>query len=72
MPMAWIEALIAINEEIVACERRFQAQCAKVVEKAANGQDAAEDEMLLGSYKISLILVRAHRDSLLADVPTDA
>jgi hypothetical protein len=39
---------------------------------AANGQVTAEDEMLLASYMTSLTLIRAHRDSLLADVPTDA
>jgi hypothetical protein len=72
VPRPWIEALIAINEEIVACERRFHVQCAKVVERAADGQDTAEDEMLLASYVTSLTLIRAHRDSLLADAPTDA
>lgn len=72
MPTPWIEALVAANEDIVACERRFHCQCALVVERAAEGQDTGKDEMLLASYLMSLILIRGHRDSLLVEVPIDA
>ncbi len=72
MSLPWIEALIAINEDINACERRFHRQCILVADHAANGQVTAEDEFLLASYMTSLTLLRAHRDSLLADAPTDA
>jgi hypothetical protein len=67
----WIEALVAINEAIIACEQRLHRQCAHIVERAAEGQNTAEDEMLLASYMTSLKLIRAHRDSLLADAPAD-
>ena len=70
--MPWIEALVAINEDIIACERRFHLQCILIVTCAESGQVAAEDEMLLASYMTSLALIRAHRDSLLAEVPADA
>ena len=72
MPLSWVEALVAINEDIIACERRFQRQCVLVADLAEHGHVSAEDEMLLASYMTSLTLIRAHRDSLLADVPTDA
>ncbi|MCJ2021756.1 hypothetical protein MKK84_30830 [Methylobacterium sp. E-065] len=71
MSLSWIEALIAINENVIACERRFHRQCILVAERAAQGLVTAEDEMLLASYMASLTLIRAHRDSLLADAPTD-
>ena len=71
MPTPWIEALVAVNEDIIACERRFHRQCALVVEMAAEGQDTARDELLLASYMTSLILIRACRDDLLADAWTD-
>jgi hypothetical protein len=67
----WIEALIAVNAEIVACERRFHRQCIRIVDLTTKRQDTAEDELLLASYMTSLTLVRAHRDGLLADAPTD-
>jgi hypothetical protein len=70
--LSWIETLVAVNEDIIACERRFHRQCALVVERAADGQDTAKDEMLLASYRASLTLIRACRDDLLADAPTDA
>lgn len=70
--MPWIEALVAVNEEIIASEKRFHAQCLRVVQMATEGQDTAEDEMLLASYLTSLALIRAHRNSLLADASTDA
>ena len=70
--MLWIEALVAVNEDIIACERRFYLQCVLVADLAENGHVPAEDEMLLASYMTSLTLLRAHRNSLLADVPTDA
>lgn len=72
MALLWIEALIAVNEEILACGRRFHDQCAKVVTRAADGQATPQDEMLLASYMTSLTLIRAHRNSLLAEVSTDA
>lgn len=72
MPLPWIRALVAINEDIIACERRFHRQCVLVAHLAENGHVPAEDEMLLASYVTSLSLLRAHRDGLLADVPTDA
>jgi hypothetical protein len=65
--LLWIEALVAVNEGIIACERRFHSQCALVVERAAEGQDTAKDEILLASYMTSLTLIRVHRDSLLAE-----
>lgn len=70
--MPWIEALVAINEDIIVCERRFHCQCALAVEKTAKGRDAAKDEILLVSYMASLILIRACRDNLLADAQTEA
>jgi len=70
--LSWIEALIAINENVIACERRFHRQCTLVAERAAQGLVTAEDEMLLASYMASLTLIRAHRDNLPADAPTDA
>ncbi|GJE14552.1 hypothetical protein [Methylobacterium longum] len=72
VPMPWIEAIVAINEDIIACERRFHDQCALVVARAVGGQVTAEDEMLLASYMTSLTLVRAHRNSLLSDISADA
>ena len=68
----WIEALVVINEDIVTCERRFHRQCAHVVAVAAEGQVTPEDELLLSSYGTSLILIRAIRDTLLAEAPHDA
>lgn len=68
----WIEALVAVNEDIIVCERRFCCQCALVAERVAEGQDTAKDEMLLASYLASLTLIRACRDDLLADVPNEA
>jgi hypothetical protein len=70
--LSWIEALVAINEGIIASERRFHRQCILVVELAMNGQVTAEDEMLLASYMNSLTLLRANRNALLAYAPTDA
>lgn len=72
MLMSWFETLMAVNEDIVACERRFHRQCILVADCAANGQVTAEDETLLASYMTSLTLIRVYRDSLLADVQTDA
>lgn len=72
MPLPWIEALVAVNDDIIACERRFHRRCILVADLAETGDVPAEDEMLLVSYMTSLSLLRAHRDSLLADVPTDA
>ena len=71
MSLPWIEALGAINEDIVTCERRFHRQCILVADCAANGQVTTEDELLLASYMTSLTLLRAHRNSLLADASTD-
>jgi hypothetical protein len=70
--LSWIEAVVAANEEIIACERRFDRQCILVAELAKNGQVTAEDEVLLASSMASLTLIRAHRDNLLASAPTDA
>ncbi|MGX9984645.1 hypothetical protein [Methylobacterium fujisawaense] len=72
MSLPWIEALVAGNEEVVACERRFHRHCILIAELAANGQVTAEDEVLLASSIARLTLLRAHRDSLLADVTADA
>jgi hypothetical protein len=72
VPTPWFETLVAVNEDIIACERRFHRQCALVVERAAEGKDTAKDEILLASYMASLTLVRACRDDLLADVPSVA
>ena len=72
MSIPWVEALVAVDEEVVACERRFHRQCARVGAMAAKEQATAEDEMLLASYLTSFTLIRAHRDSLLADAATDA
>ena len=70
--LSWIEALVAINEDIIASERRFHRQCILVAGCAANGQVTAKDEMLLAAYMTSLTLLRAHRNALLAEAPTDA
>ena len=72
MSLPWIEALIVANEDIIACERRFHRQCILVAELATVGQVTVKEEMLLASYLTSLTLIRAHRDSLLAEVPADA
>lgn len=72
MPLPWIKAFVAVNEDIVACERRFHQQCILVAHLAEKGHVPAKDEMLLASYLTSLTLLRAHRDGLLAEVPTDA
>lgn len=69
MPTPWFEALVAANEDIITCERRFHRQCALIVQRAAEGKDTAKDEILLASYMASLTLVRACRDDLLVDVP---
>ena len=66
MARTWIEALVALNEDIVACERRFHRQCMLVADLAEHGELAAADEMLLASYMTCLVLLRAHRDDLLA------
>jgi hypothetical protein len=63
----WIEALVAVNEDIIACERRLQRQCARVVAVTEEGQVTSADEMLLASYRTSLILIRVIRDTLLAE-----
>ena len=68
----WIEALVVVNEDIVACEQRFHRQCARVVAVAEEGQVTPADEMLLASYRTSLILIRALRDTLLAEAPNEA
>ena len=72
MPLSWIEALVAVNADIIACERRFHRQCILVADLAEHGHVPDKDELLLVSYMTSLTLLRAHRDSFLADVPTDA
>ena len=72
MSEPWIEALVAVNQDIVICERRFHRQCAHVVAMAAERQVTPEEEMLLSSYRTSLILIRTIRDNLLAKVPYDA
>ena len=72
MPLPWIEALVAINENIIACERRFHRQCLLVAQLAEHEHVTVEDEMLLASYMTSLTLIRAHRNRLLADAPTNA
>lgn len=72
VPMSWIEALIAVNEDIIASERRFHRQCNLVVHLAEHGHVPARDEMLLASYMTSLILLRTHRNELLADAATVA
>ena len=72
VPLPWIEALVAMNRDIIACERRFHDQCASIVERTAEGRDTAQNELLLASYMASLTLIRARRDSLLAEVSTDA
>ncbi|MGU3661818.1 hypothetical protein [Methylobacterium fujisawaense] len=72
MSVPWIEALVAINEEIVACERRFHRQCILVADCAMNGEVTVDDEMLLASYMTSLTLLRTHRNNLLAEAPIDA
>lgn len=71
MPLPWIQALIAANKSIIACERRFHDQCILVAELATAGRVTAKEEMLLASYLTSLALIRTHRDNLLADVPAD-
>jgi hypothetical protein len=68
--LPWIEALVAANEDIIACES-LHRQCALVAEMTADGQDTAKDEILLASYMASLTLIRAHRDSILAEAPTE-
>jgi len=45
----WIEALVAINEDIITRERCFRRQCAYVVAMVAEGQITPGDEMLLAS-----------------------
>jgi hypothetical protein len=70
--LSWIEAVVAANEEIIACERRFDRQCILVAELAKNGQVTAEDEVLLAASMASLTLIRAHRDNLLARISTGA
>lgn len=72
MSLSWIEALVTANEDVIACERRFYRQCTLVGHLATVSQVTAEDEMLLASYMTSLDLLRAHRDSLLIEVPADA
>ncbi|WCS28862.1 hypothetical protein LOK46_32645 (plasmid) [Methylobacterium sp. NMS14P] len=72
MTLPWIEALVAANRDIIACERRFHDQCALIVARAAEGRDTAQDELLLASYMTSLTLMRVRRDSLLVEASTDA
>ncbi|MGT2482321.1 hypothetical protein ACU4GR_33610 (plasmid) [Methylobacterium oryzae CBMB20] len=72
MSLLWIEALVAMNEDIIACERRFDRQCILVAELAEHGHVTAKNEMLLASYRMSLALVRTQRNILLANVPADA
>ncbi|MDE4914736.1 hypothetical protein [Methylobacterium sp. 092160098-2] len=67
-----IEALIAVNEDIAACERRFHRQCIRVADLAKHMEVAARDEMLLSSYMTSLVLLRKHRDTMLADAQVGA
>ena len=67
---SWIEALVAMNEDVIACEGRFSRQCSHIVAKAVEGQDTTEDEWLLASYGASLALIRECRDQLLNDVGT--
>jgi hypothetical protein len=65
--VSWIETLVAVDAEIVACERRFGDQCARVVTMTVEGQNTAEDEVLIASYRASLTLIRMYRDQLLQD-----
>ena len=69
---SWIEALVAVNTQIIACERRFYRRCARVVGLTLEGRVAAEEEMLLASYMTSLILILAHRNSLLSNAASNA
>lgn len=72
MSLLWIEALVAMNEDIIACERRFDRQCILVAELAEHGHVTAKNEMLLASYRMSLALVRTQRNNLLANISSDA
>lgn len=72
MSLLWIEVLVAMNEDIIACERRFDRQCILVAELAEHGHVTAKNEMLLASYRMSLALVRTQRNNLLANIPSDA
>ena len=47
---SWIETLVSINEDVLACEKRFSGQCTRLVAKVTEGQDTTEDEWLLASY----------------------
>ncbi|WP_449410639.1 hypothetical protein [Methylobacterium komagatae] len=69
MTQEWVEALIALNGDIVVCQRRFHRQCILVADLAEHDEVTVQDEMLLASYMTSLILLRKHRDALLAKVP---
>ena len=60
-----IEVTITINEEVVACEQRFNRQCARVVAMTRAGQDT--DELLLVAYHTSLLPIRTYRNQLLRD-----
>ena len=64
---AWIEKLIAVNAEIIDCERRLGRQCTRVVTMMTIGKDTTREEMLLAPYGASLTLMRIHRDPLLQD-----
>jgi hypothetical protein len=67
---SWIEVLVALNEDVLACEGRFSRQCTRLVERAAEGQNTTEDEWLLASYGVSLALMRECRDQVLNDAGT--
>jgi hypothetical protein len=69
--LLWIEALVVMNEDTVACEQRFHRQCLLVAELAEHGHVTAKNEMLLASDRMSLALVRTQRNTLLANVPSD-
>lgn len=53
MSQSWVEALFAVNKEIVSCERRFHRQSILVAHLAEHAHVTAEDEMLLASYMTS-------------------
>jgi hypothetical protein len=72
VPMSWIEVLVAVNDDIIACEKRFHRQCFLVADCAANGPVTAEDGMLLDTYLMSVTLLHVHRDSLSTDAHIDA
>ena len=72
MSTGWIDAVMRMNQAIVAAQTRFDAQVIVLVETADRGQDTTEAEGLLVSHRRSLNLLRTIQAQLLREMESEA